>query len=70
MLLLFFDEHQKTFVLTSKSTGTFNRDEKELTFGGSLFTSTFGLNEVKNGQNAQFTLNGLETERRENIFFS
>ncbi|MED4129037.1 flagellar filament capping protein FliD [Shouchella miscanthi] len=64
----FFDEHQKTFVLTSKSTGTFNRDEKELTFGGSLFTSTFGLNEVKNGQNAQFTLNGLETERRENIF--
>ncbi|WDF04443.1 flagellar filament capping protein FliD [Shouchella hunanensis] len=64
----FFDEHQKTFVLTSKSTGTFNRDEKELTFGGSLFTSTFGLHEVKNGQNAQFTLNGLETERRENIF--
>lgn len=33
-----------------------------------MFTSTFGLNEVKNGQNAQFTLNGLETERRENIF--
>ncbi|RQW21329.1 hypothetical protein EH196_14910 [Bacillus sp. C1-1] len=64
----FFDEHQKTFVLTNKSTGTFNREEKEFTFEGSLFTSTFGLNEVKNGQNAQFTINGLETERRENTF--
>ncbi|WP_099301727.1 flagellar filament capping protein FliD [Bacillus sp. Marseille-P3800] len=64
----FFDDHNKKLVLTDKDTGTFNTSENEFAFSGGLFTSAFGLDEVTNGQNAIFTINGLDTERRSNTF--
>lgn len=43
---------------------------KDIQFDGALFQTVFGLNDdnVQNGNNAQFTINGVETERRSNTF--
>lgn len=69
---VFFDEHHKALVVTRKETGTYSSESnlKDIQFDGALFQTVFGLNDdnVQNGNNAKFTINGVETERRSNTF--
>ncbi|WP_059103363.1 flagellar filament capping protein FliD [Shouchella shacheensis] len=70
---VFFDDFSQKLVVTRKETGAFPGVEgdtsSQLSFSGDLFAGVFGLNNnVTAGQNAQFKLNGIETERRSNSF--
>lgn len=68
----FFDEHHKAIVVTRKETGTYSNavNHNDVQFEGALFQNVFGLDDskVQNGENAKFTINGVETERRSNTF--
>lgn len=66
----FFDEYSGALVVTRKETGHFGEaGQNELMFSGALFEQGLGLNDnVQAGKNAQFTVNGIETERTSNTF--
>ncbi|GIN06980.1 flagellar hook-associated protein 2 [Shouchella clausii] len=66
----FFDENSGSLVVTRKETGHFGEaGQNELMFSGALFEQGLGLNDnVEAGKNAQFTVNGIETERTSNTF--
>ncbi|MDQ0206759.1 flagellar filament capping protein FliD [Alkalicoccobacillus murimartini] len=66
---MFWDDHSGRISVTRKETGVYS-DGAEMTFTGALLTNTFKLdqNNEKEGTNAKFTVNGLETERRTNSF--
>ncbi|MEY8752147.1 flagellar filament capping protein FliD [Alkalicoccobacillus gibsonii] len=66
---MFFDDHTGQISVTRKETGVYNAG-KEMVFSGSFMTETLKLKNEneKQGSNASFTVNGLETERRTNTF--
>jgi len=66
----FYDEFSGRVSLTSRFTGNSNPTGADMGFGGAgaaFFTTTLRL-AVTDGHNAQFTLNGLPTERSSNAF--
>ena len=70
-LQAFYDAFSGRVSITSRFTGNNNTAAPDLGFEGthaSFFTSTLRLSAVQDGQNAQFTLNGLATERNSNSF--
>ncbi|MBS4054455.1 MAG: flagellar filament capping protein FliD [Thermaerobacter sp.] len=70
-LQAFYDEFSGRVSLTSRFTGNNNAAGADIGFEGthaSFFTQTLRLSPVQDGQNAQFTLNGLATERPSNTF--
>lgn len=70
-LQAFYDSFSGRVSITSRFTGNSNAAAPDLGFEGthaSFFTSTLRLSAVQDGQNAQFTLNGLATERNSNSF--
>jgi len=70
-LQAFYDDFSGRVSLTSRFTGNNNAAGADMGFEGThaaLLTGTFRLSTVQDGQNAQFTLNGLTTERPTNTF--
>ncbi|WP_051556386.1 flagellar filament capping protein FliD [Alkalihalobacterium bogoriense] len=69
---MFYDEHTDSVAANRKSQGVFNNtgDRTEMSFEGSFFTQTLGLDSrgSQGAQNATFIINGLETERTSNTF--
>ncbi len=69
---MFYDEHTKQITMTRKETGDFNTvgEKNEIFFSGGIMNKILNFeNSVENGgQNAKFTINGLETERSSNTF--
>lgn len=77
---VFYDEFSDKISVIRTDTGRFNPNViegtqppeygAEITFAGALFTEGFHLNSdnERAGENAKFTVNGLETERRSNTF--
>ncbi len=67
---MFLDDATGKISVTRKETGSFHSEGVEMSFSGGFFKETLQLNEAneKGGQNAIFTLNGLETERTSNTF--
>lgn len=70
---MFYDQHSDKVTIARTSTGDFNQsgDGKEISFNGSPFLNNvlkLDSNNEKGGENAKFTLNGLETERTSNTF--
>lgn len=69
-ITMFFDEHTKKITMTRKETGNFNTDGNEIFFSGGVISKVlnFENSSEEAGQNAIFTINGLETERTSNTF--
>ncbi|MEK5338791.1 flagellar filament capping protein FliD [Weizmannia sp. FSL W8-1119] len=75
---MYYDENADRVSLTRKMTGDFNKNQKnnkgdEIIIGGSgndFLNQTLQFNGSKEsgGENAKFTMNGLETERTSNTF--
>ncbi|WP_282154555.1 flagellar filament capping protein FliD [Cytobacillus gottheilii] len=67
---MFYDEYSDSVTMTRTETGNFNEAGNEITFTGSFLTKGLMLSEgnEKGGENAKFTLNGLETQRTSNNF--
>ncbi|KAB2332674.1 flagellar filament capping protein FliD [Bacillus mesophilum] len=67
---MFYDEFSDKVTMTRTKTGNFNEAGNEIQFTGSFLTTGLQLSEANEagGVNAQFTLNGLETERTSNNF--
>jgi len=65
----FYDEASDKVMFTSKYTGKTNANGAGIEFSDStgFISSTLNL-AVTDGQNAKFTINGLETERKSNTF--
>ncbi len=66
---VFYDEHADKVSVIRTETGSFT-DGREINFSGGFFTAglQLGISEERGGQNARFTINGLETERQSNTF--
>lgn len=77
-LTMYYDEYKDMFTLTRKETGNFNSSSSvdkgyEIIIGGSENdflnqTLQFKGSRESGGENAKFTMNGLETERTSNTF--
>jgi len=77
-LTMYYDEYKDMFTLTRKETGNFNSSSSvdngnEIIIGGSdndflNQTLQFKGSKESGGENAKFTINGLETERTSNTF--
>ncbi|MCT8140157.1 flagellar filament capping protein FliD [Anaerobacillus sp. CMMVII] len=67
---MFYDSFTDRVTVQRKETGNHNPGGQEMIFEGSFFTNVLKLNtsEEKGGDNAKFTINGLETERPTNNF--
>lgn len=80
---MFYDSHTQRMTLTRKETGDFNKDtldgngnvstkNAEIVVSGAFMENVLHFdNKIENetgGQNAKFTINGLETERSSNTF--
>lgn len=72
---MFYDEHTDKVAVQRKETGNFNQNidvalGNEMIFNGDFFTNVLHLKEggEQGGENALFTINGLETERNSNTF--
>ncbi|MFJ8246258.1 flagellar filament capping protein FliD [Peribacillus asahii] len=67
---MMYDSFSDKVTLTRTETGDFKKDVADITIGGSFLTDVlkFDQNDVKEGQNAKFTINNLETERNSNTF--
>lgn len=67
---LFYDEYTDTVSVTRTETGNFNANGKEIEFDGGFLTNILKLDSAneQGGDNAKFTINGLETERSTNTF--
>ncbi|MDX8044633.1 flagellar filament capping protein FliD [Gracilibacillus sp. S3-1-1] len=69
---MMYDSFSDRVSLRRTETGDFGADEKEISVSGSFMTETLGFNDTNAtysaGQNAKFTINGLETERATNNF--
>ncbi|MDG5786662.1 flagellar filament capping protein FliD [Evansella sp. AB-P1] len=66
---VFYDEHADKISIIRTETGNFTTGG-EMVFSGGFFENGLKLNaeNERGGQNAKFTINGLETERRSNTF--
>ncbi len=75
-ITMFFDEHTKKITMTRKETGKFAEEgisEFKLSddmdsFANKILKLKFEDSVETDGQNAKFTINGLETERTSNTF--
>lgn len=72
-ITMFFDEHTKQITMTRKETGDFNNGGDNIIISddpNDFLASVlkFGATTENKGQNAKFTINGLETERTSNTF--
>ncbi|WP_230199549.1 flagellar filament capping protein FliD [Bacillus testis] len=68
---MFYDDHTGQMSLTRKETGDFNKNGNEIKTTGNFINKTlrFGQGTVSvSAQNAEFTINGLKTERSSNTF--
>lgn len=69
---LFYDEFTNKMTLTRSETGKFTTTGNDLEIYGDLLNKTFRFGESTVnpvvGQNAEFTINGLKTERNTNTF--
>ncbi|WP_368503279.1 flagellar filament capping protein FliD [Alkalihalophilus sp. As8PL] len=70
----FYDSHGDQVSMTRKETGINNKEEAgaEMKFEGAFFTKALKLDEASDNrqvaQNAEFTINGMKTERQTNTF--
>ncbi|MGX1901508.1 flagellar filament capping protein FliD [Thermolongibacillus altinsuensis] len=67
---MFYDSFSDKVTLTRKETGDFNKSGNEIITSGEFLNTVlkFGSAVEQGGQNAKFTINGLETERTSNTF--
>lgn len=67
---MFYDSFSDQVTLTRKETGDFNKDGAEITVKGQFIEDILRFKESTEtgGQNAVFTINGLETQRNTNTF--
>jgi flagellar hook-associated protein 2 len=67
---MFYDSFSDKVTLTRKETGNFNQSGDEIITSGEFLNTVlkFGSAVEQGGQNAKFTINGLETERTSNTF--
>lgn len=70
---MFYDSATGQMTMTRNETGDFNKDGSEISLSGSFITDVLKFdNAVENvkvaGENAIFTINGLETNRSSNTF--
>ncbi len=67
---MFYDSFSDKVTLTRKETGDFNKSGDEIITSGEFLNTVlkFGSAVEQGGQNAKFTINGLETERTSNTF--
>ncbi|MCM3574102.1 flagellar filament capping protein FliD [Mesobacillus subterraneus] len=68
---MFYDDFTKSMTMTRKETGDFNTAGNEIDFSGSFIENTLGFASglvTTVGANAEFTINGLDTERTSNTF--
>ena len=67
---MFYDSFTDQVTLTRKETGKFGDGEKDIQVNGDFMTNILNFDNqiVDDGQNAKFTINGLETERSSNTF--
>lgn len=67
---MFYDSFSDQVTLTRKETGDFNKDGAEITVRGQFIEDILRFKESTEtgGQNAVFTINGLETQRNTNTF--
>ncbi|WP_157843150.1 flagellar filament capping protein FliD [Bacillus sp. FJAT-42315] len=68
---LMYDDFSKQMTLMRTDTGDFNKSGNEMFFSGALMEDVFKFNNstiTTAGQNAEFTINGLKTERSSNNF--
>ncbi|MDD3840312.1 MAG: flagellar filament capping protein FliD [Clostridia bacterium] len=64
----FYDSSTDKMVLTAKRTGNNNANGQDITVSGAFAEQLLGLNHYTSGQDAQFTVNGLATTRKNNDF--
>lgn len=67
----FYDEYTDKVIINRKETGNFNTAGKEILFDGDSFMTkvlNFDENNELGGDDAIFTINGLETQRHSNTF--
>lgn len=70
-LQAFYDSFSDKFSITSKWKGNNNIDGQDIVLdgpGSNFFADVLKVRSFTDGQNAQFTLNGLATERKDNTF--
>lgn len=67
---MFYDSVSDQMTLTRKETGNFNIDGDEIRFEGAFIENVLQFKDAteKGGDNAVFTINGLETQRTSNTF--
>ncbi|MCU9612976.1 flagellar filament capping protein FliD [Caldibacillus lycopersici] len=67
---MFYDSYSDKVTISRKETGNFNETGEEITTSGNFLNNVLGFSGVteQGGQNATFTINGLETERTSNTF--
>ncbi|WP_044893019.1 flagellar filament capping protein FliD [Bacillus alveayuensis] len=67
---MFYDSFSDKVTLTRKEAGNFNQSGDEIITSGEFLNTVlkFGSAVEQGGQNAKFTINGLETERTSNTF--
>ncbi|RWR13577.1 flagellar filament capping protein FliD [Siminovitchia fortis] len=66
---MFYDSFSDSLTVTRKETGKFNESGNDINISGDFNNQVLKFNnEEKSGQNAKFTINGLETERQSNTF--
>ncbi|WP_071460820.1 flagellar filament capping protein FliD [Bacillus massilinigeriensis] len=67
---MFYDSFTDQMTMTRKETGNFNASGNEMVFSGNFLNSVlkFGGQAESGGENAVFTINGLQTERSSNTF--
>lgn len=67
---MFYDSVSDQMTLTRKDTGDFNKLGDEIRTGGDFIDNVLQFKNVieKGGDNAEFTINGLETQRTSNTF--
>ncbi|WP_062109107.1 flagellar filament capping protein FliD [Bacillus niameyensis] len=73
---MFYDSFSDKVTFTRKETGKFNIDDADIKVSGQFLEKVLMFNNVDannpmkltDGQNAKFTINGLETERNSNTF--
>src|SRR5690606_24023585 len=67
---MFYDSFTKQMSITRNETGKFNENGDDIRLSGEFLKETLGFKQASeiSGQNAIFTVNGLETERHSNTF--
>ncbi|CAM5797181.1 MULTISPECIES: flagellar hook-associated protein 2 [Brevibacillus] len=64
---MFYDASSDKISMATNHTGD-NKNGSEIIVGGNFLTKALSLTDANTGKNAQFTINGLDTERTSNTF--